>query len=108
MMTPLLHYSIVFHSKVKQHLRFIDKKFHSEIQREIEEQLSFEPDLKTRNRKPLNKVSILDSEWELRCGPNNQFRIFYKVYPKEHVVNIVAIGEKHGNRLLIGGVEYPL
>ncbi len=107
-MTPLHRYSIIFHSEVRYHLRFIDKRFHSEIRREIEEQLRFEPDKKTRNRKPLNKAVLLDGEWELRCGPNNQFRVFYKIRPEDHVVNIIAIGEKLGNRLLIGGREYLL
>src|SRR5664280_36500 len=106
MMTPLPRYSIVFHSQVRQHLRFIEKKYHSEIKREIEEQLSFEPDKPTRNRKPLNKVVLLEGEWEMRCGPNNQFRVFYKVFSQNCVVNIIAVGEKRGNRLLIGGKEY--
>jgi len=84
----------------------IIKKHPSEIRRDIDEKLSFEPDVLNRNRKPLNAAVVMDSEWELRCGLSNQFRVLYKIYPDEHIVNIIAIGEKRGNRLFIDGVEY--
>jgi mRNA-degrading endonuclease RelE of RelBE toxin-antitoxin system len=105
MMTPLPHYRIMFHSQVQRHLHHIDKKYHSEIQRVIDQQLSFEPDKPTRNRKPLNET-VYESEWELRCGFKNQIRVFYRIYPDDCVVHIIAVGEKHGNRLIIGGMEY--
>jgi hypothetical protein len=44
--------------------------------------------------------------WELRCGPNNRFRIFYEIDSNEMVVSILAIGVKEGNRLWVGGEEY--
>lgn len=63
MTPPLPRYKIVYHFQVVNHLRAIDKTYHSGIRREIEEQLSFEPNKKTRNRKPLSKL-VLNSEWE--------------------------------------------
>jgi hypothetical protein len=81
-MTPLSRYSIVFHSQVRQHLRFIEKKYQSEIKREIEEQLSFEPDKPTRNRKPLNKLVLLEGEWEMRCARIINFEFFIRSFRK--------------------------
>ena len=107
-MTPLPHYSITFDPQVRQHLRFIGRNHHSEIQHEIEDKLSFEPDVPTRNRKPMNVADIANSEWELRCGSSNQIRVFYSVYPDDLVVYIVAIGEKRGSRLFIEGKEVEL
>lgn len=44
--------------------------------------------------------------WELRYGPQNRFRVFYDVYPAGRTVEIVAIGVKEGNRLIIGKEEF--
>jgi len=46
--------------------------------------------------------------WELRCGTNNRFRVFYEVDTTEQTVWILAIGEKRGNRLFIGGGEIQI
>jgi len=44
--------------------------------------------------------------WELRCGPNNRFRIFYDVDAVAHEVRVLAVAVKDRNRLLIGEEEY--
>src|SRR5437660_327786 len=44
------------------------------IRREIERQLTYQPELETKNRKPLLRASTLGSAWELRFGPENQER----------------------------------
>ena len=46
--------------------------------------------------------------WEIRFGPNNRFRVLYDIDVKAHVVQILAIGEKQKERLLIGGEEVRL
>jgi len=98
-------FSIVYHSRLKEHLRSIDRKYHSLIRENIETQLRFEPDVKTRNRKLLRGSPIFEASWEIRFGPENRFRVFYDVVRSRYEVDIVAIGEKDGNRLLIGGEE---
>jgi hypothetical protein len=45
-------FSLIFDPEVEQHLRAIDAKYHSLIRTKIQEQLLFDPDTKTRNRKP--------------------------------------------------------
>lgn len=98
-------YQLVYAPQVKDHLRAIDRKYYSLIRETIEEQLLHEPDVETRNRKPLRRGPVFKGEWELRFGPDNRFRAFYEIDAAERSVAILAIGVKLGNRLLIGGNE---
>ncbi len=98
-------FDIIYAPQIKQHLRAIERKHHSLLRKEIEEQLQFTPDVETRNRKSLNRPIEFGADWELRCGGNNRFRVFYEVNQEDHEVHILAIGVKRGNRLFIGGEE---
>ena len=73
------------------------------IKETLEERLQHEPDVKTRNRKPLKKPMAFQAEWELRFGPKNRFRVFYAIKGEE--VILLAFGEKEGNHLLVEGRE---
>lgn len=61
-------------------------------------QLSYEPAVPTRNRKPMRPNVI--AVWELRIG---NFRVYYDVDQEEATVDIRAIGFKEGNQVRIGG-----
>jgi mRNA-degrading endonuclease RelE of RelBE toxin-antitoxin system len=74
----------------------------------IERQLGFEPDVETKNRKPLKHPTAFETAWEIRFGPDNRFRVFYEVDQETHKVFILAAGQKKGNRLLIAGEEFDL
>ena len=93
---------------VKDHLRTIAPKYYALIRKTIEDQLQFEPDVQTRNRKPLKRPVDFGAQWELRLGPDNIFRVFYKIDHENLKVSILAIGEKRGARLIIGGEEVRL
>lgn len=95
-------YKIIYDSEVAEHLRAIDKKYHSLIRRTIEDQLQFKPNVETRNRKPLTRPTTLSARWELRFGPNNRFRVFYRITDEAHEVYVLAIGVKEHERLSIG------
>src|SRR5437879_7660602 len=69
-------FALVYADEVKPHLRAIEPKYHSVIQSEIEKQLLHEPDVETRNRKPLKRPIAFGADWELRFGPDNRFRVF--------------------------------
>ena len=101
-------YSLVFAPETINHLEVIERKYHRLIQKAIDEQLSYTPQRETRNRKPLDRPTEMGATWELRCGPQNRFRIFYEVDPSESAIWILAIGVKEGNRLLVGGEEIEL
>lgn len=64
----------------------------------VEEQLSFQPDVVTRNRKQLRPNQV--AEWELRV---DTFRVFHDVIVSRRLVEIKVIGLKRGNKLLVRG-----
>lgn len=97
---------LTFAQEALDHLDAIERRYHRMIQQAIEEQLSFTPEKVTRNRKPLEQPAPFGSTWELRCGPHNQFRVFYEVDSAELTVHVLAIGAKDRNRLIIGGEEF--
>lgn len=101
-------FDLVYDSDVVNHLATIESKHHSLIRRTIEEQLRFEPENETRNRKPLQRPVEFGATWELRLGPKNRFRIFYRVDEKEREVQILAIGVKERDRIFIAGEEVEL
>ena len=101
-------FRLVYDPEVAQHLHQIERKHHSLIRQTIKEQLSYEPEVETRNRKPLEQPTSLGAIWEIRLGPNNRFRVFYDTNQARREVYILAIGVKKGNRLFIGGEEFEL
>jgi hypothetical protein len=107
-MTPLPKFAIEYVVEVHEHMDFIESKHHRLIRSTIKQQLSQTPNVKTRNRKPLEEPTFLGATWELRFGPSNSFRVFYAVDGVEKVVTILAVGVKEGNRLFIGGQEFAL
>ena len=110
-MTSEQPFTLVYAPLTREHLLAIEAKDRHLFRAAIEAQLLFEPASETRNRKPLKRVAIIDTEtatWEIRFGPDNRFRVFYEVDQAQHVVRILALGEKKGNRLFVGGKEVRL
>lgn len=101
-----LRFAIRYDPEVVDHVASLGKRWFGLIKRTIEERLSHEPDVETTNRKPLRKPSVLADAWELRFGPDNRFRAFYRVVRPHSEVRVVAVAEKRGNRLFIGGKEF--
>jgi mRNA-degrading endonuclease RelE of RelBE toxin-antitoxin system len=107
-MTPRQRFSLIYAPVTKLHLKTIEHKYYSLIRTTIENELQFEPEVETRNRKPLKRPVTFEAEWELRFGPDNRFRVFYEINIESHEVYILAIGVKKGNRLFFGGKEVKL
>jgi hypothetical protein len=105
-MAKKLPFSLVYATEVKRHLRAIETKYHSLIQSEVKNQLLVDPDVETRNRKPLKRPIAFGADWELRAGPDNRFRIFYQVNRESREVRVLAVVVKDRNRLFIGGKEF--
>ncbi len=99
-------FELVYAADALVHIRAIEQKYHRLIERTIDLQLGYSPDQVTRNRKPLAEPGPFGATWELRFGPENRFRIFYEVSIERQTVEILAIGVKERNRLLIGREEY--
>jgi hypothetical protein len=85
-----------------------EAKHYSFIRESLETQIQFEPDVETRNRKPLKRPVVFGAKWELRFGTDNRFRVSYRVDYDHQQVILLAIGEKIGNRLFVGGEEIKL
>jgi len=107
-MVPSRRFTLVYDPEVKSHLKAIERRYYSLIRATIESELLWEPDRETRNRKPLRRPVAFEAEWELRFGPDNQFRVFYEIDRDRRIVYILAIGVKEGTRLFIGGEDVNL
>jgi hypothetical protein len=101
-------FALIYDPEVTGHLNAIESKYHSLIRATIEEQLLFEPERATRNRKRLERSIALGARWELRLGADNRFRVFYRVEAEERQIRILAIAVKERNRLFLGGEEVEL
>ena len=99
-------FALSFAPEAIEHLDLIESKYHGLLRRTIKEQLTYAPTEETRNRKPLDQPAPFEASWELRCGPDNRFRVFYDVDSGSQAVRVLAIGVKDRSRLLIGGEEY--
>ena len=99
-------FTLSFAPQAIEHLDWTESKHHGLVRRAIKEQLTHTPTKETRNRKPLDQPAPFGASWELRCGPDHRLRVFYEVDLAAHVVQVLAVGVKDRNRLLIGGEEY--
>jgi hypothetical protein len=107
--TRRLRYTLLYAPEVHDYRRLIEQANHALLRRAIREQLTWAPDERTRNRKPLeSSPGPFGATGELRCGPGSRFRVFYEIDLGQREVWILAIGVKAGNRLSIGGKEYGL
>lgn len=100
--------ALIYARAVLKHLKSIDAKQHSLIRTAIEEQLQFDPNVETKNRKPMREPAPFAAHWEIRFGPDNRFRVLYDIDEEQRVVQILAVGEKSGNRLFVGGEDVEL
>src|SRR5438105_5009119 len=103
-----LPYTLVYARGLTKHLKSIDAQYDSLVRAKIEEQLRFEPNVETKNRKPLRQPAPFAAEWEIRFGRDNRFRVLYDIDEDHRTVQIVAVGEKEHNRLIVGGEELEL
>jgi hypothetical protein len=87
-------FALIYDPEVEGHLDAIEQKYHSLIRSTIEEQLFFEPETATRTRKQLERPIDPGARWELRLGPQNRFRVFYRVDADMRQVRILAIAVK--------------
>jgi mRNA-degrading endonuclease RelE of RelBE toxin-antitoxin system len=99
---------LIYDPEVTKHLAAIEPKYHSLIRTAIEEQLRFAPATATRNRKQLERPIELGTRWELRLGPDNRYRVFYRVEAEDRRVRVLAIAVKERNRIFLAGKEVEL
>jgi mRNA-degrading endonuclease RelE of RelBE toxin-antitoxin system len=97
-------YRIEYAAEAEDHLRTLTARDAVTVLDTVPRQLSHEPLVRTRNRKPLESNPV--APWELRVG---HLRVYFDVEEEpERVVKIRAVGRKDRNRVLIGGQEVEL
>ena len=96
-------YEIVFAAAVEGHLKALPARDRRIVLDGIEELLSSQPGIKTRNRKPIQPNNL--ATWELRLG---DLRVYYRIAHTERVVEVVAIGVKRREQVWIGGARIQL
>ena len=105
---PGFRFALIYAPVVLTHVEAIGSRWRGVVRRTIEERLTVQPLVITANRKPLRQPAAFADAWELRCGPENRFRVFYRVDVEARQVRILAIGEKRGNVLKIAGERFEL
>jgi mRNA-degrading endonuclease RelE of RelBE toxin-antitoxin system len=91
----MAEWSVMYTSDAREDLRKMRRVHLSRIRDAIERGLGHEPDVVTKNRKPLADLSSPLSEeravWELRVGPH---RVFNDVDPEEQKVTVLWVRRK--------------
>ena len=100
-----MQFEIEFTRRAANHIRGFRKFEQNIIIDAIEEQLQYNPNHETRNKKHLGGSEL--SDWELRV---RKYRIFYDIILENDIkaVKIKAVGFKEHNILYIGGMEVKL
>ncbi len=94
-------YRIRFAESAEEHFAKLTARQQAIVLDAVKVQLQHEPLRETRNRKRLRPNPL--APWELRAGP---LRVFYEVDAREvDHVNVLAIGIKRRNQLIVAGKE---
>jgi mRNA-degrading endonuclease RelE of RelBE toxin-antitoxin system len=96
-------YQIEFTEDARTDLSFYTAFERKTIVSEIRDKLTYQPLVETRNCKPLRGNPI--APWELRVA---KYRVFYEVDENGRSVNIVAVGHKDHEALLIRGKKVEI
>ena len=97
-------YVIEYSPEAEDHLRRLTTRQQRTVLDTVDRQLVNEPNVETRNRKPMRPNPV--APWELRIG---DLRVYYEVKNEPHlVVRVLAIGVKERNEVRIGGERIKL
>jgi len=99
-----MRYHIEYSPEAEDHLRALTARQQATVLDTVDRQLLYQPNIETRNRKPMRPNPI--APWELRIG---KLRVYYDFEDTpEAVVYIRAVGVKERNRVRIGKEEIEL
>ena len=96
-------FAIQFSPAAESHLRALSARQQRTVLEAIQAKLRHQPDVQTRNRKPLRPNSL--ATWELRIG---DLRVYYFIAAEAMTVSVVAVGIKLKNRVVVAGEEFEL
>ncbi len=90
-------YRIEYAPEAENHLRALTARQRAMVLDTVDKQLQYQPEVKTKNRKPL-RPNLL-APWELRI---ETLRVYYSVDELNLLVYIHAVGIKKRNQVWIG------
>jgi mRNA-degrading endonuclease RelE of RelBE toxin-antitoxin system len=96
-------FEVVFTASAVADLGFLKRAGQKTVLGAVEDLLTKQPLVQTRNRKPLRPNNL--STWEARIGLH---RVFYDVDEVTRKVTVKAVGRKEHNKLFIRGKEFKL
>ncbi|MFZ5818604.1 MAG: type II toxin-antitoxin system RelE family toxin [Chloroflexota bacterium] len=97
-------YRIEYSPDAEDHLRMLTARQQAQVLDAVEEQLTHQPFIETRNRKFMRPNAL--APWELRIG---LLRAYYDFEDDpEPVVVVLAVGVKMRNRVRIGREVFDL
>ncbi len=97
-------YRIQFAESAERHFEQLTARQQAIVVDAVKVQLRHEPLRPTRNRKHLRPNPL--APWELRV---ESLRVFYEVDAlAPDLINVLAIGIKRGNRLIVAGKEIQI
>lgn len=97
-------YQIDYSPAAEEHLRGLTARQRTTILDSVDRQLAHEPNVETKNRKPMRPNPI--APWELRVGI---LRVYYDIEEQpEPRVTVLAVGKKLRNRVVIGSEEIEI
>jgi mRNA-degrading endonuclease RelE of RelBE toxin-antitoxin system len=96
-------FKIVYLPDAKEQLRAFKRSDAAVLEDQLAQQLQYQPLTDTRHNKQLHQNSLAARQLSIR-----HMRVLYNVDKTEQRVEIVAIGVKDRNRLLIAGQEIRL
>ena len=92
-------FKIEYADEVKEHVKYLTASEAVAVRDQVMQQLSYEPEKETRNRKKMRPNQL--ATWELRIG---HLRVYYEIgVGSDPSVKILAIGKKDRDQVLIGG-----
>ncbi len=99
-----LAYIIEYSPEAEDQLLWLTARQQSIVLDTVDRQLINQPNIETRNRRPMRPNPI--APWELRIG---ELRVYYEVKDEpELTVMILAVGIKERDRVRIGGEQIKL
>ena len=99
-----MSYTIEYSPEAEEHLRWLTTRQQRTVLDTVDRQLPNEPNVETRNRKPMRPNPV--APWELRIG---NLRVYYEVQDEpEFIVTILAVGIKERDEVRIGGERIKL
>lgn len=91
-------YRIEYPPEVLEHLEYLTAYQKAIVLDIVDEQLIYQPDVRTKQRKPMNPNPL--ATWELRIA---DLRVYYEIEEESKTVHIRAVGIKDRNEVRIGG-----